>query len=406
MASTITENADQILERTISRLKENTQITRFTPGSKARTLMAIMAAEIERLEEILSSNVVLSLVNGASGIYLDFIGELVGVPRTQQSTARVGEEDRVVRIFVDEGLTFGDLNRGSLIEIPAGTLVTSEDETIQYSMTLRKNLEPDTSENFLSIRAVKPGPAGNTARQALTKIKFENYATYPNIKLKIENLSSIESGGDADTDQFYRFRISNAILGKETGNTTSIRLAALGVQSVADLIVLQLFRGIGTADIILDTVNGEVSNSTIEAVRRAISAVTSLGMEITVRAPNLVGLELALDVRYVRGLSNTDKQAVNRKIRQTVMDIVASTSLGGTLTLNSLAAAIKTCDKNIADIGLPNAPLSEVIIWRDSAITNGRRPIPMRPNSNLELLVDERLILEGSPTEAIRITER
>ena len=406
MANTITENANQILDRTLQQLRDNTQITRFTPGSKARTLMAIISNEIERLEEILSSNIVLSLVNGAGGIYLDFIGELVGVARTPQKNARVEAEDRSVRIYTDGGVTFGELNRGLAIVVPAGTVLTSEDETVRYLTTLSKTLDPNETEAYLSVRSLTQGSAGNLAPNVLTRIVFEQYSTFPAIQLRIANLSSIDTGGEQDSDQFYRYKIANALLSAETGNLTSIRLAALSVQSVADLLVLQLFRGIGTADLILDTVNGLVSLSTIEAVKRAISSVTSLGMDISVRAPTLVGIELALDVRYARGLSGADKQQVDRNIRQAVSSLIAEVPLGGTLAVNSISTAIRMSDKNIADIGLPNAPLSELILWRDSLVTQARRPIPLQQNSNISLLVDERLTLEGSPAEAIRITEK
>ncbi len=87
MPSLITENANTILERTMAQLTANTQITRLTPGAKARTLLGIVSSEIERLENILSANLVLSLVNGAQGIYLDFLGELVGLERSQRASA-------------------------------------------------------------------------------------------------------------------------------------------------------------------------------------------------------------------------------------------------------------------------------------------------------------------------------
>jgi uncharacterized phage protein gp47/JayE len=239
----------------------------------------------------------------------------------------------------------------------------------------------------------------------LTKINFESYTTFPNTQLKVSNVSSIENGQEPDSDSFYRHKITNALLAAETGNLTAIRLAALTIQSIADVVILPLFRGVGTADLILDTTDGSVSNVILESVARSVSVVKSLGMDILTRAPKLVGLEIAMDVRYVKGTSIPDKQQINSNIRQSVMDLIASTQMGQTLNLNSISNAIMNSDKRIADIGSPGKPLSEVILWRDSLVTGGRRPTLVR-DANLPLLIDERLTLEGTPNVAIRIIEK
>jgi uncharacterized phage protein gp47/JayE len=405
MANTIIESADKILDRAMTQLKENTQITRFNPGSKARTILDIFSHEIERLEEILSSNMILSLVSGASGIYLDFLGELVGVQRAQRTPAAAVSGDQAIRIYVDEGLTFGSLNNGRSINVPPGTIISSSDDDIKFNILHRSLLLPDANEFYVSARSLRFGTAGNVGKGVLSKIHFENYATFPTTQLKVENLSSIDSGQESDSDAFYRFKITNALLAGETGNATAIRLAALSVQSVADVVILPMIRGIGTSDVILDTINGDVSNVTLESVGRAVASVKSLGMDILVRAPSLVGLEIALDITYVKGLSAKDKQDVNTNIRQAVSNLIATAPLGTSVNLNILSNTIINSDKRIADIGTPGKPLSEVILWRDSLITGGRRPTSTT-NTNVILLVDERLTLEGAPNTSIRIVEK
>jgi len=405
MANIIIENADQILERVTTQLKQNTQLTRITPGSKVRTLMGIMAAEIERLEEIVTANTVLGLVGGANGVYLDFIGELVGVKRGQQTTAMVSSDMQIVRLFVEDGSTFGAINNNLPVTIPSGTIISSADGQIRYATIYSLTLDPASTETFISIRALKPGVNSNIGKGVLTRIQFESYASFPRKKLAVENLSSIESGAEQESDTFFRYRIQNAILGSEAANYTAVRLAALSVQSVADVVILELYRGIGTADILLDTETGAVSTATLEAVRIAVANVAALGMDIRVRAPQLAGLEVALDVKYSRGLSAPEKLQVNKNIRQAIADIVSTTSLGGTLVINSIVAAVLKSDTRIMDIGAPNAPLTEVNVWRPSILTNTRRPTPIK-NANFSLLADERLTLEGSITEAIRIIEK
>lgn len=403
MATPIIEGSDAIISRAINSLKENTQITRFTPGAKARTLITILATEIDRLEQILSSNMVLGLVSGAGGIYLDFLGDLVGVQRQQRSTASVTSGDQSVRIFVDSG-TFGDLNNGRSITVPAGTLISSADNQIRYITILDTILLPEDAEIFISARSLRAGAEGNIPRGVLTVLSFTNYATYPNTLLKIENSSSIQSGIAAEQDDFYRYRIKNALLSAESGNLIAIRLAALSVQSIADVMIMPLYRGIGTVDILLDTVTGAVSDQVLESVARAVDRTRSLGIDILIRRPSLVGMELALDVKFARGLSSADKILVSNTIRETVSSLVAAVPMGDELSINSISAAVLSCDRRIIDIGTPGRPFSELILWRDSPLTGARRPSVLR-NSNIILGNDERLTLEGQGQQSIRITE-
>jgi len=403
MATPIIEGSDVIISRAINSLKENTQLTRFTPGAKARTLITILATEIDRLEQILSSNMVLGLVSGAGGIYLDFLGDLVGVQRQQKSTAVVTSGDQSVRIFVDEG-TFGDLNNGRSITIPAGTLISSADNQIRYTTILDTILLADDTEVFIAARSLRSGPDGNIPRNVLTVLGFTDYAAYPNTLLKVENSSSIQSGVAVEQDDFYRYRIKNALLSAESGNLIAIRLAALSVQSIADVLIMPLYRGIGTLDILLDTVTGAVSDQILESVARAVDRTRSLGIDVLIRRPSLVGLELALDIKMARGLSSADKILVTNTVRDTVSSLIAAVPMGGELSINSISAAVLSSDRRIVDVGAPGRPFSELILWRDSAITGARRPAILR-NSNIILGNDERLTLEGQGSQAIRITE-
>lgn len=402
MANLLTENANQILDRAMTSIKDNTQITRLTPGSKARAILSSMSAEVERLEEVLSANTVLSFVNGAGEIYLDFIGDLVGVKRGQSSLTEILSQDQIVRVSAPSGLTFGDLNRGTTITIPPGTLVTSSDSGIQFALITKAVLLPAESQAYISIRSFTKGLRDQVTKGALSKVIFTGYSTYPAQQLEVTNTSSIDPGTFRESDELYRFRISNAMLAAETGNLISVRIAALSVPAVTDVIILNFFRGIGTADLILDSQLGSLSPPTMESVRRAISMVSSLGMNINVRNPELVGLEIAVAPRMVSGLSLLDKNQVRLNIRNSVSQLVASYGLGSIVNVNGISRAILSSDKRLLDIGTPNEPLSQIVTWRDSSIFNGRQPRHLF-GQNIELAIDERLTLEGTLEEAVRI---
>lgn len=403
MASILTERADEILNRALRQLVQNTQITRLSAGSKARALLGIISTEIEKMEDISTANMMLTLLNGASGIYLDFIGDLVGVDREARLPARVTESDQVIRISSPTGFTFGNLNSGNDIFIPSGTAITSENGDIKYLIDQGVTLQPANNTYYVAAHAAVDGSGGNVNSGILTVLDFDNYTAHPDIQLEVTNISSIENGATEEDDEFYRYRIRNALLSREAANRTAIRLELLSIPSISDVVMLDLYRGIGTANIVLDTETGEVSSLTREAVTRALDRVKATGMDIRAIAPDLVGLTVDITIKYKTGTTSSGRIEVQRDITDKVSQLVALIPLGGTLLLNDLADTIREAHGSILDIGRPNKPLDEVVLWRDSAITD-RAPVTLR-RTDINLNIDERLTLEGAPTEAISIIE-
>lgn len=404
MANVIVERADDIIQRAARQLAANTQITRFSPGSKAKALVSIIASEVEALENRSNATLILSLLAGASGQYLDFIGDVVGTPRLSATPALATEISEIVEIYTPEGLVAGDLNSGNPITIPGGTIVESSDGEYRFVTTGTRIMESDESTISVGVRSVRVGSQSNLSAFTLDTIRLENYSTFPGIRLNVRNVASIENGADSESDDLYRFRIQNSFVSAEKANRTAVRLAALTVPAVSDVIILDLFRGVGTADLILDTETGSVSFQTLEQVRSRIFDVVALGMDVRVRPAKRVGLSLTVRPRYTSGASAVQKQQANNSIRQAVSRLVGEVPVGGSLLINDIVVAIKQSSPFVVDIGQPNRPLDEVILWRDSVIS-GRTPLLTSTNRDIELAIDQRLTMEGSLSEAVRIIQ-
>ena len=402
MANISREKAADILRRSISQLAENSQITRLTPGSKARTLLSILSSEIERLGETLTAGIIMSLLGGAQGDYLDFLGDLVGQPRQQASAASVLAAEQLIQITPPAGLLFGDLNSGTQIIIPAGTPILSADGLIRYATSTQLVLPPAGSAAYTGARAALAGTASNVGPNVLTVLDFTNYASYPSRVLVVTNLSAIESGANTETDDIYRYRIQNATLSNESANLTAIRLAALSVPSTTDVTVLNLYRGVGTADVIVDSETGTLALPVLNQVRSAVNKASAVGMSIATRAPTLIGLEVSVTLKLPRGLSSRDKADITRAVRLAVQSLVSQTRLGGILQVNDIAFAVRRADPRIIDVGIPGRPLDEVVIFRPSPIET-RSALIVPVGTNIELAADQRLVLEGAVDQAINV---
>ena len=70
-------------------LSSNTDISYFSQGSVAKALVEATNLEISRLQDFVSTVSDNSYISTAGGIYLDFFGEMLGIPRTKDRRASV-----------------------------------------------------------------------------------------------------------------------------------------------------------------------------------------------------------------------------------------------------------------------------------------------------------------------------
>jgi uncharacterized phage protein gp47/JayE len=81
-----TKTANTILNEMISQLRNTSDITNFSAGSMARTLLEVINTQLDTIYTSLNINLMQSFVSTASGTYLDYIGALIGCVRISGET--------------------------------------------------------------------------------------------------------------------------------------------------------------------------------------------------------------------------------------------------------------------------------------------------------------------------------
>jgi hypothetical protein len=102
-----------------------TGIQQTAAGGKARAFCDIVGDQLGTMETNEFLNLGQTLIHYATGQNLDFLGEIFGVYRLGQQIASVSQGDTNFRFYVAGGGKFGDINSGSDINLPAGTLILS-----------------------------------------------------------------------------------------------------------------------------------------------------------------------------------------------------------------------------------------------------------------------------------------
>lgn len=112
-----------------------------------------------------------------------------------------------------------------------------------------------------------------------------------------------------EPDDEYRYRIANQALADATANRTAIRLAALSVDGVKDVILHEYALGTGSCAVYVVADDPRQYDSILAAVRESIEDVRACGVRVEVLAPRLIPIGVTLALLFKGGTHEVDRQA-------------------------------------------------------------------------------------------------
>jgi uncharacterized phage protein gp47/JayE len=371
-------------------------------GSLARALLESYARHTNEAYQIFDLNLARAFVSGANGRFLDFIGELLGLERLGTAAAVSNAESKAVKFYVEEGI-FGDINSASDITLPAGTIISTatDAEGITYRTIVSTVLLASQSEAFLSVEAILPGASSNVGTGLLQFHDFTNYADSLNDTLKVINVGGIFTGQDIETDTNYRFRIARQVTAAEAGNLTAIRLAALSVPGVADIILTPWARGIGTYDVLIKSITPTINETLIDAVQAAINEVTARGNSGLARRPRETGMSFTIKITYRDQVTDDIKDNIEALVKDNLTNYVNGIDIGEEFIINEAVQRVMETDERIKDIGIPTKPFNDITIYRETKLQDNK--IKQTLLLNYATDDDERIVIEPSLAEPIII---
>ena len=395
---------EEILSEATENVTSQSRIKNVSSGSFARALLESYSRHTNEAYQIFDLNLARSFVSAANGKFLDYIGQLVGLTRLGTAAALASSESKSVKFTVDVG-NFGDINGASSITIPAGTIISTEDVTggagINYRTTLSTVLSAIISEQFVAVEAILPGSSQNIGAGVLQFHNFVNYTDFLNDTLKVSNPNGVFTGQDVESDTNFRFRITRQVTAAEAGNITSIRLAALSVPGVADIVFAPYARGIGTWDVLIKSITPTVSQSLIDAVQASVDIVSSQGTNGLSRRPIETGMTFTITIVYVDTLTTDVKNDIEDSVRTSLANYVNSIDIGNDFVINEAIQRVLEVDERIKDIGVPTKPFDDITLHIESQLQDNK--IQQTLLKNYPTADDERVIIEPSSSEPITI---
>jgi len=133
---------------------------------------------------------------------------------------------------------------------------------------------------------------------------------------------------DNENDDNYRYRITKQVHAAATANPTAIRLAALSVEGVKDIVVKRFVRGTGSFGVYIITDAPVPSEETLEAVREAVSVVAAEGIRVEVFRPILLPVELMIKVFIDKRANDSERRAILTNSTRELRNYINSRSVG------------------------------------------------------------------------------
>lgn len=334
----------ELNEQALDRLVQDTDITAISPGSIARALVETVNVNIEDLFDSLELAISQTFISQATGFYLDLIGELFGAQRRNDVRASVFSDDQAIRFYVRDG-TLGDPlphpTDLTLGRIPNGTIITSRDGTITWQVQGNHDFDKTATEVFVSAQASSVGTQGNIGEKQLVQHSLGVSGVF------VENVESVRSGIDVEDDEQYRARIISIAQSQNTPNEVAMRLAAMQVPGVADIILQPNIAGSGSFRALIIPAGNRVSTDSLLLVARNLRGAAAYGIHVIVETPDYIPVSMVIKVHAP---TSANINPVKQQVEALLLEYIGSVRPNNQFVINRVRQLVLDADPSIEDL--------------------------------------------------------
>ncbi|MBK8021891.1 MAG: baseplate J/gp47 family protein [Chloroflexi bacterium] len=307
-------------------------ITDFEVGSVARTLVESFSYEIGTLYEQMRLVYLSAFVDTAEGQQLDMVVATLGITRSEPDFA-LG----VVTFQRDVG--------NEAIEIPFGTLVTTEDipdaPKKVYQTVEAKPLVKDQTSIDVRVQAVNRGTEEVVDAGAIVVM--------PRPILGIKSVANAEAttftGKRRETDDELRSRAKNALISSGKASVIAIENALLSLPGVRDARVIEKFDEeppqYGVIEVYVDGIDFD-DQADVKRVRDTLDGVRAAGIfalllpAVALQIASVFKIELSPSLK----LNPEQRSAFEENVRDQIESYLESLKMGDPLLLSQVTKAI------------------------------------------------------------------
>ena len=346
---------------------QQTGIQNTSAGGKARAFCDAVGNQQGLSEAKSFVAIAQKLLPYATKTSLDDFGQMFNMPRLQRLDVNSSALDDNFEFYVARG-TFGSINSGQDIIIPAGTQIYTTAGVSGQIVVTATQVTCQASQTTVSfaVQSQQVGASGNTAEGVFQAHNFTNYADSRYSSLLVTNNYGLIGGRDVETDDDYRYRISLRLQSHGGAAEADLRLAVLAVPGIQDCVFDRLA---GTFLCYVYGISPVVPPSLLALVQGQMDDITAYPLSGSAIQPDLIGISFSTTVTFASTATAGDQQNAISTATTAAQNYInnLNSAQGQALVINALADAIQSSSTNILDIGQPDAPINQIFIWRSRA---------------------------------------
>jgi len=307
-------------------------LTDFQVGSVVRTIYESFAYEIGILYEQLNQVYLSAFIDSAEGSQLEMLVALLGIQR--------GLPD-----FAEGTVTFQRDLGTDIIEIPVGTLVTTEDSEKSPKKaytTIESQIFPANSKTLdVKIQAVEPGEEQVTKEETINIMPLP----IPGIKSVINKTPIQFTGKKTETDEELRKRAKIALISSGKASNIALENALLSQPSVKEVKLIERFnepdQKYGLVDIFVDGV--DFSNETkVQSLKNQIDKVRAAGVFVRLQSaiPVPIDAVFKIEINPSIKISEMERKTIEKSVEESIINYISQTKMGQPLLFSQLTRQI------------------------------------------------------------------
>lgn len=253
------------------------------------------AAEIQALYIYADWALTQSFPQSAAGKYLDYHGQLRGITRKSEHKA-----GGILRFKIDSA-------RAEPLRVPAGTVCTTAG-LVRFVTTEDALIRAGALYADAAAEAEIVGTAGNVPAERIT-----NMTRAPVGVTGVTNPAAFAGGSGEEDDESLRERILDSFIRLPNGaNAAFYELRALSHPGVEAVRVIPRHQGIGTVGVVVSGAGGVPEQALLQEIQDDLDSVREIAVDVTVMAPELERMDLAVRILPKPGKSFDSAQAAVR----------------------------------------------------------------------------------------------
>jgi uncharacterized phage protein gp47/JayE len=330
-------NFGQLTSNFKKSLEERTGVNNFNSDSTARSIYLPFVNELSRINSENRRAFESLQIETARGKDLEVIAANYGLSRLTATYAETTSFDKNFA-FVCES-SFGEINGGNSIEIPAGTKIKMNEgstNSIVYQVVSPVTLAPGNSYQYASVRSLTAGSGSNVAANSLVVLDFSDYTNSASKSLKCTNAYAILNGRNNESDDSLRFRIVNQYASLVKDSEDSLMLRSLEVPGALDIRIMPNYYGIGTVGIFVFGSGYKSNNSLLAEVKRKVNTIAAPGVRYEVVPGITVYLDIELSVYINENTTAEQEEIIRRSIERSLKLAINAENTSQEISVNAL----------------------------------------------------------------------